>query len=515
MKSFAIGSIAVCLSLVSGSARADCAPANPTGHFQGTAVSKAAGKLDVSLDLRCVNRHYAGELVTPVGTYTVNAGTYSNGELRLQLAAGDDSVSVRVQVAGQLLHGQFTSGDDSGPLDLRRMGEAHAPSSKEGLLHLSQEQWAKDIDFFARELQQRHANAFHHLTREQFDAEIAGVKRRLPQMNGDEIYVALDRIANAIGDAHTYVEFPDDTANLPLELRKFGPDYRVVAVGTGLEKALGARVLRIGDTSIAKARDLAASMTPAAETTALADARIAGFLTMGITLHGLGIVSDRNTASYTLADDGGEEFILSFRASSPDAKVNWIKLVKNLPLYSQNPDQDFWYVYLPESRTLYCNFRGYQRLGQNAAALLDEAKDKNPDKLVIDLRQNSGGDYNQGLRYLLEPIRGLPLVKQRGHLFVLIGVDTFSAAMSNAAQFRQQTSATLVGEPIGERPNSYQEAREMWLPNSQLLVRYSTQYYKFVEQGENIIRPDREIITEWREYAAGRDPVLEWVLQYK
>ena len=75
-------------------------------------------------------------------------------------------------------------------------------------------------------------------------------------------------------------------------------------------------------------------MTPAAETTALADARIAGFLTMGITLHGLGIVSDRNTASYTLADDGGEEFILSFRASSPDAKVNWIKLVKNLPLYS-------------------------------------------------------------------------------------------------------------------------------------------------------------------------------------
>ena len=108
-----------------------------------------------------------------------------------------------------------------------------------------------------------------------------------------------------------------------------------------------------------------------------------------------------------------------------------------------------------------------------------------------------------------------PLVKQRGHLFVLIGVDKFSAAMSNAAQFRQQTSATLVGEPIGERPNSYQEAREMWLPNSQLLVRYSTQYYKFVEQGENIIRPDREIITEWREYAAGRDPVLEWVLQYK
>jgi hypothetical protein len=87
--------------------------------------------------------------------------------------------------------------------------------------------------------------------------------------------------------------------------------------------------------------------------------------------------------------------------------------------------------------------------------------------------------------------------------------------MSNAAQFRQRTAAMLVGKPIGERPNSYQEARKMRLPNSQLLVRYSTQYYKFVEQGENMIRPDREIVTAWEEYKAGRDPVLEWVLQYK
>jgi hypothetical protein len=87
--------------------------------------------------------------------------------------------------------------------------------------------------------------------------------------------------------------------------------------------------------------------------------------------------------------------------------------------------------------------------------------------------------------------------------------------MSNAAQFRQRTAAMLVGEPIGERPNSYQEAREMRLPNSQLLVRYSTRYYKFAEGDENIIRPDREVVIAWEDYKAGRDPVLEWVLQYK
>ncbi len=217
---------------------------------------------------------------------------------------------------------------------------------------------------------------------------------------------------------------------------------------------------------------------------------------------------------YTLMGDGGKKFTVSFQAIPPGGQVTWVNLVKTPPLRQQNPGQDFWYVYLPDSHTFYCNFRGYQRLDQNATALLNQVKDKNPDKLVIDLRQNSGGDYSQGLTYLIDPIRNLSKVNRRGHLFVLIGTNTFSAAMSNAAQFRQ-TAALLVGEPIGERPNSYQEAREMRLPNSKLVVRYSTQYYKFAEGDENIIRPDHEVVPTWEDYEAGRDPVLDWVLQYK
>ena len=87
--------------------------------------------------------------------------------------------------------------------------------------------------------------------------------------------------------------------------------------------------------------------------------------------------------------------------------------------------------------------------------------------------------------------------------------------MSNAAQFRQQTAAILVGEPIGERPNSYQEPKEFRLPNSHLIVRYSTQYYEFVKDGEDVIQPDQYIPTSWNGVKAGRDPVLEWVLHYK
>jgi hypothetical protein len=81
--------------------------------------------------------------------------------------------------------------------------------------------------------------------------------------------------------------------------------------------------------------------------------------------------------------------------------------------------------------------------------------------------------------------------------------------MNNAAQFRSQTAALLVGQTIGEKPNGYAEVRNMMLPNSHLTVRYSTRYYKFSEGGENAIR---EIVPSWADYKGGRDPVLEWVL---
>ncbi len=109
-------------------------------------------------------------------------------------------------------------------------------------------------------------------------------------------------------------------------------------------------------------------------------------------------------------------------------------------------------------------------------------------------------------------MRERPDLNRKGRLYVLIGPLTFSAAMNNAAQFADETEAILVGETIGERPNSYQEPRQFQLPNSRLIVRVSTLWYAFRKTGENAIRPDRTIIPTWPQVRAGRDPVLEWVL---
>jgi hypothetical protein len=240
---------------------------------------------------------------------------------------------------------------------------------------------------------------------------------------------------------------------------------------------------------------------------------LVGFLTTGIFLHGTGIIPDRNVARYTLADDS-EEFTMDVHAVGYADKLNWIYAFKERPLFRQRPDESFWYVYLPDSHTVYCSFREYKDLGKYSKGLFELIRQQRPDKLVVDMRLNGGGDYNVGLKHVVHPIRDLPDINRKGHLFVLVGPSTFSAAMSNSAHFRYQTNAILVGQQIGEKPNSYQEAREMMLPNSHWTVRYSAKFYKFVETGENVIRPDQEIIPSWDDYRSGRDPVLEWVLKY-
>jgi hypothetical protein len=493
-------------------AQTDCKPSDPNGYFEGTAVSRLMGKLEISLNLRCDNGQYSGGMAIPLGPSVLTGGHFENGQLRLTF---DSGIVMELTLDGSSLHGKVTAGNDSGPLDLRRVGEAKPPPPPERS-DLTRAEWHEDLKFFASQLPQRHANAFHFISREQYEAEVTDLDRRLDGLNSDQIYVGLDRIANSIGDGHTYVRLPVNYAFLPIRLARFGDDLRVVAAGAGYEKALGARLLKIEDTPIAQAHDLIYSLTPADETAALREARANDLLTIGMVLHGVGITPDRNSARFTLAGDDGKPFTVDVKAVPSEAipAIQWSYAAKRQPLFRQRPEDGFWYVYLDDARTVYCSFRDYKDLDEKSKGLFQLISQKHPEKLVIDMRLNGGGDYTVGLRDLVHPIRDLRALNRKGHLFVLIGPSTFSAAMSNSAHFRDQTNAMLVGETIGERPNSYQERRDMTLPNSHWTVNYSTKFYTFTKSGENLIRPDKEIKTSWDDYVEGRDPVLDWVLNY-
>jgi hypothetical protein len=383
-------------------------------------------------------------------------------------------------------------------------------------LQLTADQWRDDLRFIVRELPKRHANAFHFTSQPDFEKAAAALDAQLPQLNSDQSWVGLQRLVSLVGDAHTYLQTPHDAANLPLDVMRFGSDYRVDQVDPAYANLLGTRVTKIGGATVEQAADRCKELFSRDENPDAPESFVDACLTTGAALHGLGITPDRNSASYAVVDDSGKDITVEVKSPSADANsAEPLNAYKEPPLYLKDSPDKFACQYLEQGQTLYCNVRAIRDLKPGVAAMMKLIEQHHPVKLAIDLRRNRGGDNHEGENDLIHPIRDLAAFNSRGKLFVLIGRDTFSAAMNNAAQFRQQTAAILVGEEIGEKPNSYQEADSTTLPNSHLRLHYSVKYYKFVDGPDNAVRPDKEIIPTWDDYKAGIDPVLDWVQAYK
>ena len=78
-------------------------------------------------------------------------------------------------------------------------------------LQLSTQQWREDLRFLARELPKRHANAFHFTPRERFEEAVADLDSKLTN-DADTAWVGLQRVVSLVGDAHTYLQTPQDSA---------------------------------------------------------------------------------------------------------------------------------------------------------------------------------------------------------------------------------------------------------------------------------------------------------------
>jgi hypothetical protein len=187
-----------------------------------------------------------------------------------------------------------------------------------------------------------------------------------------------------------------------------------------------------------------------------------------------------------------------------------VMLGNNTPMWQRNETQGFWNEWLADG-SVYVNWRSYDGLADQGAALLQSLDTKRPRRLIIDLRDNDGGDYTVG-RAFIEGIRGRPWLNRRGTLYVMIGRKTFSAAMTNAVDFKQTTQAILVGEPAGAAPNNWQEVRRFNLPNSGIRVGVSTRYYEFLP-GESEVRPDLHVSPELSDWGNSQDAGVRLILE--
>ena len=219
----------------------------------------------------------------------------------------------------------------------------------------------------------------------------------------------------------------------------------------------------------------------------------------------------------------GDEWVRSLGSKSGD----------EVPLYLRNIDQRFMWERLQGDG-------GYLRLQailntdeQSLAAFLDEnigpLSEGSLPYLVVDLRGNDGGDF----AVFVEAAKWLPdKVADDGHLYILVGSQTFSAAINGTALLKYYggEKVSIIGSPMGDREQYWSEwGRDFRLPNSDFKVTYTTGYHDWANGCEEhpycftqvikhgvkagSLTPDQIIEPEYADYAAGRDVVMEWIYQ--
>jgi tetratricopeptide (TPR) repeat protein len=243
-------------------------------------------------------------------------------------------------------------------------------------------------------------------------------------------------------------------------------------------------------------------------------------------LSGLKIVSDKQKLDITISKDGRERVVSIRPEGAPENLVrppaNWIDAAgkAELPLYRKRQGELFWFEYLKDKQLVYVKQDAVQNdpdkpLGDFYKGVF-EFVDANPvDKLVIDLRNNTGGNNTLNRPILINLIRSK--VNKRGHLFVITGRQTFSAAQNFVNQIEKWTEAIFVGEPTADHVNMYGDNRPFTLPNSGLVVRASTLWWQDLDPRDERKWTAPEIAADlsWEDYRSGRDPVFQAVLDYK
>jgi hypothetical protein len=385
--------------------------------------------------------------------------------------------------------------------------------------------WQEDLTLFANEFAARQKDFAKLYPKKHFEKTIANLKTLAATSSDADMLFELMRLVASANVAHTTVNMSGQfrLRRLPLGLGWYSDGLAVVGASEAYRAALGTQVVRIGTMT---PQQLEAAVAPyiAHENEYWLHQQSPRYMTMLEMLQRVGAHTGSDRVPVTLARPGESPFVLEVAAADPGASVPLSSMFDALPipaaLYRKQLQRNYWFEYLPASRALYLQYNRCQEdpalpFNDFATRLFGAADASPADRLVIDLRLNAGGD-SRVINPLYAGLRSRPSLRARGRLLVLIGRSTFSSGLMAAIALKNDFRAVLVGEPTGEKPNSYGEVLQITLPHSRLTVSYTTKFFRLAPNGDPLaLFPDVPVPRSLDDALAGRDPVLDAALRYR
>lgn len=385
---------------------------------------------------------------------------------------------------------------------------------------LTNEEKLKDLNEFCEVLEKNQTHLYKEVPKHIFNAVKEEIKNNIPNLNDTGFYYELQKMAALSRDAHTFVNNPPDSIIeenfIPLQISHINNKwYLTASFGEAYKEYLSNELLEINGYTI---RDILKLSKPyiSYENNTRLENRFTQKINHSDFLQHIGLINDINNIPLTLCDLKGNKIKINVKS------YPWNEIANSqyISIYKQpetKPDSNKIYDFFAiDNNTLFIRYNSSQEdssypLSQFTDELKNELKSKNYTKVIVDLRENTGGNYTL-FPPTIDMIKQLK-DKQNFKLYTLIGSNTFSSGVIHAAQL-QQAGAILVGTPTSGNVYGYGDTDDaVELTNSHINVIYSTEYKTLVPGYTNdSLFPDIYVKSTINDYISGIDKEMETIL---
>jgi len=394
-----------------------------------------------------------------------------------------------------------------------------------------------DLDYLIERLKAIHPNPFLDEGEARFLERVASIREDVGSMTDAGFLVAvMDLMGHRDRDGHSGAWAMAQSGSLlhawPIWLWDFPDGLRVVKARDPYGDLVGARLTMVGGASVEDAKATVESLVPRDNESNLRG-NLPIYLTLPEVVEELGLVQPGDPGlTFELLDGSTREVtpeplpIEAFRdwifgeygGDYPEA----LPPDEDGPLYQRHHDLAFWSEAIKSPAAFYVGYNqvrrtsGSQTINELANAITAAAA-ADPDRpIVIDLRNNGGGDNTTyaPLRQAVEEIAH----DHPGLISLITGRATFSAAgnfVTDLLVGREKAGIRLVGESPGGGLDIYGDVVVVTLPASKIVVLISADFHDKAPPGDTrlAIPPDVPVEVSWADYAEGRDPVLKAALE--
>jgi hypothetical protein len=393
-----------------------------------------------------------------------------------------------------------------------------------------------DLDYLVEQLKAIHPNPFLDEGEAAFLERVASIREDVASMTDAGFLVAvMDLMGHRERDGHSGAWAMAQQNSLlhawPIWLWEFPDGLRVVAARAPYGDLVGARLTMVGGASVEDAMATVESLVPRDNGSTLR-ANLPIYLTLPEVVGELGLVQPGDPGlTFELLD--GTTLEVTPEPLPMEKFRDWIfgeyggRYPEALPpdddgpLYQRQHDQAFWWEAVQKPAGFYVGYNEVRRTSasksiDDLAAAVTSAATADPARpIVVDLRNNGGGDNNT-YGPLRRAIEAAAHVKP-GSVRLITGRATFSAAgnfVTDLLVGPEKAGIRLIGEPPGGGLDIYGDVKVVTLPASKIVVLISARYHERAPGDPRLaFTPDVPVEVSWADYAAGRDPVLASALK--